>query len=85
MFESQISADATKKVAWLRNPTRTQALRVMMWKVMRRNAWNDIAKWRTKRLSSCMKSLHHVLMTIKSKRKSWKLWENCQKSALQSS
>ena len=84
MFESQISADATKKLlGWEEIPREHQALGVMMWKVMRRNAWNDIANWRTKRLSSCMKSLHHVLMTIKSKRKSWKLWENCQKSALQ--
>ena len=35
---------------------------------MRRNAWKDTANWRIKGLNSCIKSLHHVLTTISSKK-----------------
>ena len=64
-----------------RNPTRTPSLDLHD-VVMRRSAWKDIANWQKKRLSSCVKSLHHVMTTITSKkRKNWKRWEICQKSA----
>ena len=39
---------------------------------MRRNAWKDIANWRTETLNNCTKSLLHAWMTISSKRKNWK-------------
>ena len=67
MFESRISAGAAEKYharricVFLRGP--------MTWKVMPRNAWNDIVSWRTKRLNSSTKYLHRALMTIISKKK----------------
>ena len=55
-------------------PTRTRSLAVMIWKDMRRHAWNDTANWRIERLSNCLRTVRHVLMTINSKRKKWKRW-----------
>ena len=55
-----------------RNQTQTRSLGLMIWKVMRRNAWKDVANWRIRRLSNCIKSLHHVVTNITSKRKTWK-------------
>ena len=54
----------------------------VMWKVMERNAWSDIANWRTKQPSNCTKSQLHALMTINPKKKTWDLLENSQKSLL---
>ena len=50
------------------NRTRTRSLGLMTWKVLRRNAWNDVANCRIKRFSNCTRSLHHVLPTITSKK-----------------
>ena len=50
MFESKISAGATEKLQ--RNLTRTYPHGPMLWKVMHRNAWKDIANWRTEQLNS---------------------------------
>ena len=48
---------------------------------MQRNAWKDIANWRTKQLNSYTKSQHHALTTNNSRKKKWDLLENCQKFA----
>ena len=54
----------------------------MIWKVMQRNVWSDIANWRTEQLNSYTTSQLHALMTIHSKKKNWDLLENCQRYAL---
>ena len=54
-----------------RNPTRTRSLGFVTWKVMRRNAGDDIADWRIRKLSNSIRSLHHVLMTMNSKKEGW--------------
>ena len=54
----------------------------MTWLVMQRSVWNDIVSWQTRRLSNCTKFQLHSLMTIKSKKKSSNLLENCLKYAL---
>ena len=36
----------------------------MIWKVMQRNVWSDMASWLAKQLSSFTKSQLHALMTI---------------------
>ena len=50
----------------------------VIFKVMQRNVWSDIASWRTKRLNSCTKSQLHALTTINSRKKNLDLLENCQ-------
>ena len=49
---------------------------------MPRNVWNDIVSWQTRRLNNSTKYLLHASLTIISKRKNWKLKENCQKYPL---
>ena len=46
---------------------------------MEGHAWNDTANWRIERLSNCIRTVRHVLMTINSKRRKWKRWEDSQK------
>ena len=53
MFESRISAEATEKSLGWKNRTRKQAVGLLIWTVMRRIAWTDIANWQIKRLSNC--------------------------------
>ena len=65
--------------------TQTSLHGPMMWKVMQRNVWSDVASWRTKQPSNCTMLQRHVLMTIKSKKKNWDLLENCQRYACTSS
>ena len=65
----------------LRNLANTFPHGPMMWKVMQRNAWNDIANWRTKQLNNYTKSQLHALTTTKSRIKKWDLLENCQRFA----
>ena len=59
MFESRISAGAVEnyqKPKLPRNLRQTQSLHgLMTWKVMRSNAWNDIANQRKKQLNSYTK------------------------------
>ena len=45
MFESKISAGGTEKLPNTGNLTRTFPYGPMTWKVMRRNAWKDVANW----------------------------------------
>ena len=52
-----------------------------IWKVMRRNAWKDIANLPTNRLKNNIKSHLHVLTTINSRKKKLDLLENGQKFA----
>ena len=53
------------EVTWLgKIACEKQSLGLMTWKVMRRNAWNHFAIWRTKRSSNCMRSRHHVLKCL---------------------
>ena len=42
---------------------------LMIWKVMRRNAWSDIVSWQTRRLNNSTKYLLHASMTTTLKRK----------------
>ena len=62
--------------------TQTSLHGPIIWKVMQKNVWSDIASWRTKQPSNFTKSQLHALMTINSKKKTWGLLENCQKYAL---
>ena len=50
----------------LGNLTQTSLHGPMMWKVMQRNVWSDIASWRAKQ-PNCTKLQLHALMTINSK------------------
>ena len=62
--------------------TQTSLHGPMMWKVMQKRVWSDIASWGTKQPSNCTKSQLHALMTINSQTKNWDLLENCQKYAV---
>ena len=57
---------------------RTTLRGLMIWNVMQRNVWSDIASWPTKFCSDTESQLH-VLMTISSKKKNWDVFENGQK------
>ena len=50
---------------------------------MQRNAWKDIANWRTNQLNNYTKSQHHALDDTNSRKKTqkWDLLENCQEFA----
>ena len=54
----------------------------MIWKVMQRIAWSDIANWRTKEPSNCTKSQLHAFTTINSRKKKWDLTQNGQNFVL---
>ena len=54
----------------------------MIWQVIRRNVWNDIVSWQTRRLNNSRKYQLIVLTTIMSKKKNWNPCEICQKYAL---
>ena len=64
------------------NMAQTSLHGFMIWKVLQRNMWSDVASWRTKQPSNCTKLQLHALMTINSNKKNWDLLENCQKYAL---
>ena len=68
MFESRISAGAVEnyqKQEPHRNLMPKQYLDgPMTWKVMQRNAWKDIANWRTEQFNNKTKSRHNAWMTI---------------------
>ena len=82
MFESKISAGATEKsYLILRSLAQSFLHGPKIWKVMQRNAWNDIANWRTKQLNNYTKSKLHALTTTNSRIKKWDLLENCQRFA----
>ena len=70
-----------KSCLFLRNLAQTFPHGPMIWKVMQRNALNDIANWRTEHPSNCTKLQLHALMTINLRKKKWDLLENCQKFA----
>ena len=65
----------------LRNLAQAFLHGLMTWKVMQRNAWNDIANWPTEQLNSNTKSQLHALTTINSGKEKWDALENCQKFA----
>ena len=71
MFDSRISPGASEIYSVGKNHTRKRSRGLVTWKVMRRNAWNDIAIWRIQRFSNCVRSVHHVLATITSLREKW--------------
>ena len=54
---------------------------LMIWNVLQRKAWNDIANWRTKQLNNCTKSQVHALTTTNSRIKKWDLLEIGQRFA----
>ena len=60
-----------KSCLFLRNLSQAFLHGPMIWKVMQRNASNDIANWRTEQPNSNTKSQLHALTT-------WDLLENCQ-------
>ena len=70
MFESRISAGEAEKLQFPQNLCILHGL--IIWRVMQRNVWNDIASWRTRRLSNSTKYPLHASMTttFKKKRKS---------------
>ena len=63
-----------KSDLFLRKVVQTLLRGPVIWKDMRRKALNGTAK-----SSSCVRSPHHILTTISSKKRSWKRWRNCQK------
>ena len=69
MFETRISAGGKTNSLIQRNLKHTFPHGPMIWKVMQRNAWKDIANWRTKRFNNFFMSQHHALMTINLKKK----------------
>ena len=80
MFETRNSAGAELKSYFLGHfLSRKQSFGLVVWRVMRRNVWQDIANWKIKRLIKCTKSLFHAWATISSKRKNRKRFENVQK------
>ena len=48
----------------------------MIWKVMQRNVWEDVANWRIKQRNNYTKSRRHAWMTISSEKKKMDLLEN---------
>ena len=46
----------------------------MIWKVMQRKVWCDIANWRTEQLNNYTKYQRHALTTINLKKKKWDLF-----------
>ena len=62
MFESPISAGGNRKTFI---PSKSS----YFFMVMRRNVWNDIVSWRTRRLNNSAKYQLHALMTIFSQKK----------------
>ena len=63
--------------------TRQQSLGLLIWKDMQRNAWKDVANWLIKRLSNCMRSLHHAWRPSLQKGRIWSgPLQNEQKMAL---
>ena len=57
-----------------RNLAQTSLHGPMIWKVMQRNVWSDIASWRTEQLNSFSKSQHHALTTFNLKKKNGICW-----------
>ena len=81
MFESESLQERQKSCPVQGNLKQTFLHGPMTCKVTQRNAWKDIANWRTKQLNSCTKSQLHVLSTINSRKTKRDLLENCQKFA----
>ena len=69
MFDSRMSAGGIEKLPYSEHPKQTFPLDPMMWKVMRRNAWKDIANLQRNQLNSYTKWQLHRLTTINSKKK----------------
>ena len=82
MFKSKISVGAAENLPHSWETWRQFFHGPSVWKVMRRNAWKDIANWRTKQLNSYTKSQHHALMTTKSRKKKWDICRRFVKSLL---
>ena len=64
------------------NLTQTFSHGPVIWKVMQRHVWSDIAFWRKKQPSKCTTWPHHALTNTISRKKKWDLSETCQKFAL---
>ena len=78
-FDPQSLQELLKSYPILWNLAQTFSHGPMMWKVMQRNAWSNIANWRTAPLNSFSKSRLHALTTINLSKKKWDLLETCQK------
>ena len=63
------------------NQTRTFPHGPMKWKDMQRNAWKDVANWRTKQPNNYTKYQLQALMTTNFKKNKFDQLENCQKFA----
>ena len=85
MFESRIFVGAMENYQKLKvqgNVSQAFSLHgLMIWNVMQRNAWKDIANWRTKQLSNHTKSQRHAWMIINIKKKKMSQLENCPQFA----
>ena len=81
--ESRISAGAKeKRLSELQGNLmqKQYILGPMIWKVMQRNVWKDIANLRIKNSTIIQKSQHHAWMTINLMKKKMSQWENCPQS-----
>ena len=52
---------------------------LMIWNALQRNAWKDVANWRTQQLNCFSKSQHHALTTTNSRKKKCDLLESSQR------
>ena len=62
MCESKISGGATEKLLYSEELGDTFLHGLMLWKVMQRSAWNDIANWRTEQLNNYYLSQLHACL-----------------------
>ena len=66
----------SKNFQFQRNRMRIFPHGPLTWKVMQRNAWNDVANWRTKQLDNYTKSQLQTLTPTNSRKKKWDQLEN---------
>ena len=67
IFESRVSTGATEQLLGWEKSTRKQSLGLVIWRVIRRNAWTYFRHWIIEWLRNCMKSLHPAWTPITSK------------------
>ena len=82
MFESRMSAGGREHFHYSENSEANISSWSYDMEGHAKNAWKDIANWRTKLFNNYTQSQLHELTTITSKKKKWDLLENCQKYAL---
>ena len=82
MFESRISAGATRKITKdVTNLAQKLQRGPTTWKDMVENAWDGIANWQTRRQRNFSRFPILVWTITRLKRKNWEIEVNCQKFA----